>query len=91
MIWKFTLQKDGAGLTVMQQEYIKRVIEDYDFKNFQSLKSIELVDVDKRSFSVSVEATKNDWTQHLSRLLQNNANLFEHKEKDRQLFITECK
>ena len=90
MKWIFTLEKDGSHFTVKQQEDIKRVIEDYDFANFNSLKSIELVDINNNSFTVEVEATENTWQKSLSRVLQNNANLFEHKEAGKQLFKTEC-
>lgn len=88
MKWVFTLQKQGSELTVRQQENIKKVIEDYGFINFKSLKSIELVDINNHSFAVNVEATDNKWVQPLSRLLEMRANLFEHKEADEQLFVT---
>lgn len=90
MKWIFTLEKDGSHFTVKQQEDIKRVIEDYDFANFNSLKSIELVDINNNSFTVEVKATDNTWQSSLSQLLQGRADLFKHKEAGKQLFNTEC-
>ena len=87
----FILQKPGAKLTLQQQRGIQDVIDKYDFKNFNSLKSIEFKEVDGNSFTVEVEEINNDWTKHLSRLLEIRVDLFEHKDKGGNLFISNIK